>query len=227
MAEDTDLDTVGRLGVGLGFASLETLQQPTNAKLVSQPALILHPELDLAIVPAWLLTLESELKAVRYAAPNAATLFQDPSVLASVTGGFHLRTRVFELGALAGFGQSAFVATAPSTTYVSVLNLFMPHVGGRLVYNGRWWKTTYFRLEGVFLHDLPGTNDRGTLQVTKSQRYLVNTHFGINKFGSWLRFTAGFGLQNSMTSIGNQRSMILNFGISIGNVWGQRVPMVQ
>lgn len=211
----------------MGFASLETLQQPTNAKLVSQPALILHPELELSIVPVWLLTLESELRAVKYEAPNAASLFQDPSVLASVTGGFHVRTKIFELGVLAGFGQSAFVAVAPSTTYVAVQNLFMPHIGGRLAYNGRWGKFTYCRIEGVFLNDLPGTNDRGTLQVTKSQRFMVNAHFGFNSFSPWLRFIAGFGLQNSVTTLGNQRSMLLNLGISIGNVWGQRVPLVQ
>ncbi len=226
IAEDTDLDTVGRLGVEMGFASLETLDQATNAKLVSQPALILHPELELSIMPMWLLTLESELKVVKYQAPNAAALFQDPSVLTSVTGGFHLRTRVFELGVLAGLGQSAFVAIAPSTTYIAVQNIFMPHVGGRLAYNGRFGKTTYLRLEALYLSDFPTTNDRGALQVSQSTRMLFNTHFGFNSFSTWLRFTGGFGMQNAMTSIGNQRSMMIHFGISIGNVWGQRVPLV-
>src|SRR3954467_4158380 len=105
-AEEEDYNTVGRVGIGLGFGSLQTLDQTNNAKLASKPGFVLSPALDFSVEPMWMFTLESELRATKYQAPNGASLVQDPSVLASIAGGIHVHSKIFELGIVGGLAQS-------------------------------------------------------------------------------------------------------------------------
>lgn len=227
-AEDTDLDTVGRLGTAWSFGSLATLDQTSNANLVSSLGFVFTPALDLAIAPCWLMTLDSELRYLKFAAPEGINLLQDSNLTTSLTWGFHYRSRDFELGVLAGAGQSMLVSTPPNSSYVTVQNVLRPHIGGRLAYNGRVSKEFYYRVEGLYMADLSGVGDRGSLEMLRGTRYMLNTQWGFgSKTGNWLRFTAGFGLHRMETSIGAQQTILIEAGLSIGNLWGQRRPQAR
>ncbi len=183
------------------------------------------PALDLSIFPSYLLTLESELRQMKLEAPVGTVLLQESSVTASLTAGFHYRTRDFEFGVLAGLGQSMLVSGTPSTSYVNVQNVLFPSVGGRLAYNGRLSPKFYLRLEASYLVDLMGSNDRLNLQMPRGARYLLNSQWGFgSKTQNWLRLTAGFGLHQRQTNIGNQQALFVEAGLCIGNLWGQRRP---
>lgn len=194
---------------------------------MSQPALVLTPSFEFAVVPVWLFTVESQLQLLKWVPPTMATLNQDPAFLTSLTAGVHLRSRVFELGFIGGVGQNSFLTVAPTYSLVTIQNLTMPFIGGRFSYNGRWSKNFFFRLGGSYERDLPVPQDRTALTITQNARIRIQTEWGIGKVAASFRFTAAGVVQNSQTSLGNQTSITLLFGVSIGNLWGQRIPLVQ
>lgn len=218
--------TVARLGLGLSYGVTSTLDQPVNTELISQPGYVLHPAFDFSMFQTWLLTVESQLRFVPHQAPSAATLVQDPGTTSNFMAGFHFNKRAFELGMVAGLNESAYVALSPSTTSLTMQNLMLPFYGARLTYNGRWTQGFFLRVEAMYLVDLPGTSSRSVLSVTSGDRLLIHAEMGIGSWKDWLRFTAEFGVHNTNTNLGRQKNMLLNFGISIGNIWGSKTPLV-
>ncbi len=159
--------------------------------------------------------------------PSLARISQDIASLSTVTGGINLRSQFFELGFIGGVGQNTFVSAAPTLSNVAVQSLTMPFFGGRVACNARASKRFFFRLEASYEHDIPTPQDRSSLTITSNTRLRIQTEVGLGKISSILRFTAAAIIQNAETSLGRQQSVGLQFGISLGNLWGQRGPGVQ
>ncbi len=223
--EYTEMDTVARLGASVNYASLATLDQPVNAELISSTGAVLEPAFDMGFYDHWLLTIESQLRLLRWEAPRNASLFQDPQITGSLTGGMHFRADAFEFGMLVGAGQVPFISAEPRTNRVEMENVLLPHAGARAALNFRF-KRRYFRLEGQYLLDLPLESDRSSLRVTQSGRLSASAQYGYGRTKEWLRLSVGFTLHQSQTNIGRQTGMSLQFGVSLGNIWGQHPPMI-
>jgi hypothetical protein len=225
-AEDANqpIDTVGRVDISYGYGALSTLDQTSNAALISSPSYFIRPALDVGLYGRWMFTMESTLRMMKWDAPLLAAVVQDPGLTASATAGWHFRADPLEAGFLVGLGESAFVSSPPSTSRVTVQNLAMPHIGFRFGMNGRY-KNFFTRIEVSYMIDVVNSSDRSSLTVQKSDRWLFNGQFGYGKTKEWLRLTAGVGLQNAETNLGRQTGAYISLGVSIGRIWGQRPPL--
>lgn len=219
---ESQSSTLGRLNVGLGYSSTQTYDLEINASMISKPGLVLGHSLEYSPRASFYLGLDSELRFLEFTTPVGATMIHDRTVTTTIRASLSWRLRAFEIGITGGMNQSALVGGDPTLTSVSLQNVLQPQGGLRVGLNLKQTRGFYLRLDAAYTWDLPGLSDNSALRVSRGTMLSTTVQLGWGRFRDRFRIIGGFSMHEVGTTLGSQRAMGFQIGITLGDSIGLR-----